>query len=174
MIIRQEKPEDHSEVYLLVKTAFTAVSINGDEPDEHEYLNELRGKDTFIPELSLVAESDDGKLIGQIVLYKTVITGLRENCTELVLSPISVHPDHFRQGIARLMVEEALRLAGEMGYKAVFLCGAPEIYRKLGFVPSYLFNIFHKDDDSKTAEWSMVREIYGGALTGVTGTVDTV
>jgi predicted N-acetyltransferase YhbS len=172
MKIRQETASDYDEVYRLVKTAFvTSSDSDGTEPD---YLNELRKKDVFIPELSLVAENDDGKLIGQIVLYKTAIVTTCGELSELLLSPISVHPDYFRRGIARLMTEEALRIAGEMGFRAVFLCGDPEIYKKLGFLPSYRYNIFHIDDKSKTADWSMVREIYSGALNGISGTVDTV
>jgi len=174
MIIRQEKLSDYDEVYQLVKTSFTTAKTDGTEPDEQDYLNELRKKDCFIPELSLVAESDDGKIIGQIVLYKTIITMPRGELVELLLSPISVHPDYFRRGIARAMIDEALRIAAKMGFKAVFLCGEPEIYKRLGFTPAHHYNIFHKDDDSKTARWSMVRELYGDALNGITGTIDTV
>jgi len=164
MIIRQETPSDYAEVYRLVKISFaTNADDDGTVPD---YLNDLREKETFIPELSLVAEIE-GKLVGQIMLYKTTFG-------ELLLSPISVHPDYFRRGIARAMVEEALRIAKGMGFRAVFLCGNPEIYGRLGFVPTYKYNIFHKNDESKTAEWSMVRELYDGALNGVSGIIDTV
>ena len=174
MIIRRERPSDYAEVYELVKTSFSTVYTGGTEPDEQDYLNELRGKDCFIPELSLVAEHDHGRLIGQIVLYKTIITTPKEELVELLLSPICVHPDYFRQGIARAMVREAMGIAKEMGFRAVFLCGDPETYERLGFVPSYRCNIFHKDDDTKTADWSMVCELYSGALDGVSGTVDTI
>jgi len=172
MTIRRENPSDYDEVYQLVKISFATTSdSDGTEPD---YLNELRNKDTFIPELSLVAENENGTLVGQIVLYKTAITTSHGELTELLLSPISVHPDYFRRGIARLMIEEALKIAIGMGFKAVFLCGDPVIYAKLGFSPSFQYNIFHKDDKSKTAKWSMVRELYNGALSGISGTVDTV
>ena len=170
MTIRQEQPADYDEVYQLVKIAF--VTTSDDDGTTPDYLNELRGKDVFIPELSLVVEID-GILAGQIVLYKTIITTPQGTpLTELLLSPISVHPNYFRRGIARAMVEDALSIASQMGYRAVFLCGDPEIYSKLGFVPTYCYSIFHKDD--KTAEWSMVRELYEGALDGITGTIDTI
>ena len=39
-----------------------------------DYLEKLRAKDVFIPELSLVAEHNSGKIVGQIVLCKTDIT----------------------------------------------------------------------------------------------------
>ena len=175
MTIRQERSSDYPAVYQLVKTSFaTASHSDGSEAD---YLNELRRKDTFIPELSLVAEMD-GKLIGQIVLYKTDITTPGKTITELVLSPICVHPDYFRRGIARAMVEKALRIAGSMDYTAVFLCGEPEIYRRLGFAPSHAFGIYHVTDQEKNAAndqgvaWCMARELIPGALRGINGTIN--
>ena len=169
MIIRQECPSDYDEVYRLVRRSFaTAAHSDGTEAD---YLNEVRKKDAFIPELSLVAELDS-KIIGQVVLYKTDITTSGGTITELVLSPICVHPDYFRQGIARAMVEQALRLAKNMGYTAVFLCGEPEIYRRFGFVPSYEFGIFHVMDPEQNAEWCMARELAEDALNRITGTVN--
>ena len=174
MIIRQEKSSDYDEVYQLVKTSFATVYKDGKEPDEQDYLNELREKEEFIPQLSFVAENDEGKLIGQIVLYKTGINTDQGRRVELLLSPICVHPDYFRRGIARMMVETALEKAKKMGFKAVFLCGEPEIYKGLGFVPSYEYNIIHKNDKTKTAQWSMVRELFKGALKDISGTIDTV
>ena len=171
MTIRQEKPSDYK-VYELVKLSFAAnTDDDGTTPD---YLNELRNKNTFIPELSLVAENDDGKIIGQIVLYKTDITTLNGKLTELLLSPISVHPDYFRRGIARAMINESFHISKELGYKAVFLCGALELYKKLGFAPSFEYNTFHISDDSKKAQWSMVCELTENGLKEISGTVDTV
>ena len=167
--IRRERPEDYNEVRALVQAAFeTAKHGDGTEAD---YLDELRIKDTFIPELSFVALADE-KIVGQIVLYQTKIATPEGERTELLLSPLSVHPAYFRRGIARALVEHALAKAKQMGYRAVFLCGDPAIYTKLGFVPSYQYGIFHKRDPS--AEWSMVRALYEGALGGLEGEVETV
>ena len=170
--VRQERPSDYAEIYELVKNAFaTSSHADGTEPD---YLNEVRKKDTFIPELSLVAEDSDGRLVGQIVLYKTDISTSHGIRTELLLSPISVHPAYFRRGIARKMVDTALFIAKGLGYHAVFLCGNPVLYHKLGFSPTYQYGIYHVDDADKTAEWSMVRELYEGALKGIRGTINTI
>jgi len=172
MTIRQERPSDYDEVYELVKTSFATNSDDdGTTPD---YLNDQRKKETFVPELSLVAAHEGGMIIGQLLLYKTTITTPQGEVTELLLSPICVHPDYFRQGIARAMIEEALRKAKDMGFRTVFLCGNPEIYEKLGFVQTYRYNIFHVEDQSKTADWSMVRELYPGALDGIAGVIATV
>ena len=172
MIIRQEKLSDYNEVYELVKLSFS-TNID-DDGTTHKYLNQLRVKDTFIPELSLVAENEHGKIIGQIVLYKTDITTSNGKITELLLSPISVHPDFFRRGIARAMINESFIIAKRIGFKAVFLCGDPELYKKFGFIPSYKHNIYHISDESKNAEWSMVYELEKGGLNGIYGTIDTV
>jgi predicted N-acetyltransferase YhbS len=61
-----------------------------------------------------------------------------------------------------------------VGFKAVFLCGDPKIYGKLGFLPFYYYNIFHKRDKSKAAKWSMIYELYSDVLNGITGTVATI
>ena len=107
MKIRQETPADYAEVYELVKISFATSTNEG----EWDYLNEVRKKAAFIPELSLVAENDDGRLVGQIVLYKTDITTPEGAVTQLLLSPISVHPDYFRRGIATAMMKEAFQIA---------------------------------------------------------------
>ena len=171
MTIRQERPGDYPAVYELVKAAFATVPYA--DGDEQDYLNELRKKDSFVPQLSLVAEIAD-KLVGQVVLYETKITTPGGAVTQLVLSPISVHPDCFRQGIARAMAERAFDIARGRGYTAVFLCGDPGIYRRLGFVPSRELGIFHVDDKDKNADWCMARELVPGALEGIAGTIDIV
>ena len=168
MIIRQEQPADYDEVYELVKKAFATSTNDG----EWDYLNEVRKEDTFIPELSLVAENDDGNIVGQIVLYKTSFTAADKVYTELVLSPISVHPDFFRRGIARAMMMEAFQIAKDMGFTAVFLCGDPEFYHKFGFKGTYEYGIFHIADETKKAEWCMALELIPGALSEKAGTID--
>lgn len=168
MIIRQEQSSDYDEVYELVKISFATSTNEG----EWDYLNEVREKDTFIPELSLVAENEDGKLIGQIVLYKTNITTSDNVYTELLLSPISVHPDFFRKGIARAMMVEAFQIAKSMEYTSVFLCGEPDFYHKFGFKSSYEYGIFHIADKTKNAKWCMALELTPGALIGKTGTIN--
>ncbi len=168
--IRQEVPCDYAEVYELVKKSFATSSYS--DGTEQDYLNELRKKDTFIQELSLVSENDEGKLIGQIVLYKMKIVSAEKEFVELVLSPICVHPDYFRRGIARALMEKAFEIAKNMDFKAVFLCGDPSFYRKIGFKPTFEYNIFHIDDKLRNAEYCMAHELIDGALRDISGTID--
>lgn len=169
MHIRRERPVDYPEVHALVRLAFVTGQYDG----EAEYLEALRSKPAFLPELSLLAEEDE-RIIGQVVLYETPIRTDAAPVTALVLSPISVHPAHFRRGIARALVDRALDIAREMGYPAVFLCGEPALYQKLGFVPSHRFGILHTSDLQGDAPWCMVRELHAGALRDLQGTVDIV
>lgn len=166
--IRRETPSDYGEVYELVKASFATSTNDG----EWDYLSEVRKSDNFIPGLSFVAENGKGKLVGQIVLYKTEISTPNGPVAALLLSPISVHPDHFRRGIARAMMREAFAVAKAMGYTAVFLCGEPEFYHKFGFRATYEYNIFHITDETGCAEWCMVLELVDGALAGILGTID--
>ena len=167
ILIRQEEPADYDEVYDLVKASFSTSTSDG----EWDYVNDVRKKDTFIPELSLVAVNKKEKIVGQIVLYETDITMPNGRRTELVLSPICVHPDYFRRGIARAMMERAFIIARELGYTAVFLCGDPNFYHKIGFIASYEFGIYHIADGTHSAEYCMALELEKDSLRDIWGTI---
>ncbi len=171
MIIREEQPFDYAEVYELVKAAFEHSSHS--DGTEADYLNALRNKDAFIPELSLVAEHA-GQIVGQIVLYNTCVTTQDGPFAALVLSPISVRPDYFRRGVASAMMKSAFEIAQGLGYTAVFLCGEPDFYRKFGFIPSFEYGVYHISDETKSADWCMALELSPGALKGIQGSVDIV
>jgi len=70
------------------------------------------------------------------------------------------------------MMEEAFKTAKKMGFTAVFLCGDPEFYHKIGFRPTYEFGIAHINDETKKAEWCMVRELTDGALKNKSRTIN--
>ena len=167
MTIRQETPRDYDEVYEMVGLSFASTSYS--DGSEADYLNTLRTKDTFVPELSLLA-LEDNIIAGQIVLYRTPIQSPAETLVELVISPLSVRPGHFRRGIATALVNEGLHRAQKLGYNAAFLCGDPNFYHKLGFSATYHHGIHHVRNAH--AEWCMVREISTGFLNTVSGKID--
>ncbi len=169
LIIRQETPDDYNAVYELVKKAFaTTLHCDGTEQD---YLNDIRKKKSFIPELSLVAVKNEN-IVGQIVLYKMQIICHDIKITQLVVSPLSVTPTYFGQGIGSKLLNTGCEKAKELGYKAVFLCGDYLYYSKFGFVPTYQFGIYHKNDNDKNANWCMVKELEKGFLNEISGVVD--
>ena len=172
MIIRKETPANYEQVYRLVKETFSTSPHS--EGDEQDYLNELRNSESFLPELSLVTESDSGQIIGQVVLTRMQVSTSQGAYPALLLSPISVLPAFFRRGVARRMLKTAIVEADRMGYSAIFLCGDPAIYSRLGFRPSFEFGIRHIKDYTGNATWCMALEIQPGSLQEVNGTVDIV
>lgn len=105
-------------------------------------------------------------------MYKTDITTSDNVYTELLLSPISVHPDFFRRGIASKMMKEAFQIARGMGFTAIFLCGNPDFYHKFGFKGSYKYAILHIADKTQKAEWCMALELIPDALINKAGTIN--
>ena len=165
IIIRQENSSDYSEVHELICKAFATENCY----DVADYFEEVRKKDTFIPELSFVAVSKDEKIVGQIALYETDIITDEDRKTQLVLSPVCVLPEYFNRGIAREMIVFALDKAKEMGYAAVFLQGNPKFYEKFGFEPSYKYGIYHENDKDKNADYCMINILAANGLDGITG-----
>lgn len=76
-----------------------------------EHFREERKKDTFIPELSLVAVLENGTIVGEVALHETDIVTENENITQLVLAQSAVLPEYRMQGIMRRLVEYALEKA---------------------------------------------------------------
>jgi len=54
----------------------------------------------------------------------------------LVLSPLSVRPDHQRRGVGTALVHQSLELLQERDEPVVFLEGDPGYYRRLGWRPA--------------------------------------
>ena len=56
MTIRPAQAGDYSEIYSLVQTAFATAKVS--DGTEQDFVLELRRRDTYCPELELVAEED--------------------------------------------------------------------------------------------------------------------
>lgn len=102
--IRQEQTEDYGAVHKTVELAFKDV----EESDHSEpfLVDKLRQTDAFVPELSLVAETD-GKIIGHILLTKVEIVSENNSVTSLGLAPVSVLPKYQKQGVGSALIREA-------------------------------------------------------------------
>lgn len=130
MIIRQEREAEFPGIYKLVKTAFETAAVK--DGDEQEYVGFLRKSENYIPELALVAEKD-AVLIGHIMLTKIAVENSGGAFEELLLAPLCVALARRNQGVGAALVAESFRLARDMGYSAVFLCGDPAYYSRFGF-----------------------------------------
>ena len=170
VIIRSEKPSEYETVNKVILDAFTAQ--HGIEIGRFmmEHFIEERKRETFIPELSLVAVLENGLIVGEVALHETDIITDNGRITQLVLAQSAVLPDYRRQGIMRMLVEHVLDKAKILGYGAVFLGGNPNLYARFGFEPSSMYGIYHKDREKWGNEGYLVRILKDGVLDGVTGT----
>jgi len=168
--IRQEAKEDFGTIHALVKSAFeTALMSQGDEQD---YVDHIRAGDTYIPELSLIAEKD-GLIVGHIMLATTKVHDGDKTHDFLVLAILSVAEQHRCSGLGTALVYVALDRARRMGYTAVFLAGNRDYYSRFGFVPASRFGIRYKEDvPADLLDNIMALELVPGALDGISGIVD--
>ena len=135
MIIRQERSKDFPSVYALVKAAFeSAEHADGNEQD---LVNALRKSDSYIPELSLIAEVD-GKIVGHIMFTKLKIG----NQVQLALAPLSVLPDYQKQGIGTALIQEGHTRARALGYEYSVVLGSEKYYPRTGYLPAKNYGIF--------------------------------
>ena len=92
--IRTENQSEYEEVNETIYEAF--AEQHGIETGKFmmEHFKKERQKETFVPELSLVAALDDGTIIGEVALHETdIITETGKN-TQLVLSQCAVLPKY--------------------------------------------------------------------------------
>ncbi len=129
MLIRQETAADTDTVYDVVKKAFeNAVHTNH---DEQNLVRRLRKSDTFIPELSLVAE-ENGKIVGHILFTKLKVG----ETVQLSLAPLSVLPEYRNRGIGGQLIHAGHSRAKAMGYDYVILIGHADYYPRFGYFPA--------------------------------------
>ena len=161
--IRNETESDFREVEVLTRKAFWNVNVPG--CDEHYLAHVLRDHEDFIPELDLVAETEDGKIVGNVMYTKAKL--VEESGTELSIltfGPISVHPDYQRRGISRKLLEFSFDRAIEMGYKVIVIFGNPDNYVSRGFKSCKKYNVCTADGSYPAA--MLVKELVPGTLNG--------
>ncbi len=134
MLIRQEEKKDFSEIYEMVTSSFkTAEHSDGNEQD---LVVKIRENDEYIKELSLVAVIDN-KIVGHIMFTKVKL-GDR---IELALAPLSIDPDHQRQGIGMALMNEGHKIAKDLGYEFSIVLGSDKYYPKVGYKQASEFGI---------------------------------
>lgn len=170
IVIRPEKSTEYEKVNKLIFEAFAEQHNVEVGRFMMEHFIEERKKETFVPELSLVAVLENGTIVGEVALHETDIITEKGRNTQLVLSQSAVLPEYRKQGIMRMLVEHVLNKAKGIGYGAVFLGGNPKLYARYGFEPSSTHGIYHKDREKWGDEGFMVCVLKPGALDGVTGT----
>lgn len=161
--IRNERKSDFRTVELLTRMAFWNVYIPG--CDEHYLVHILREHKDFVQELDFVAETDDGKIIGNIMYTKAGLAGENGIQTEiLTFGPISVHPDYQRMGVGKALLEKSFAKAVELGYPAIVIFGNPYNYVSRGFISCKKYNVSLEDGTFPAA--MLVKELKQGTFDG--------
>lgn len=165
--IRQEQVSDYPQVHDLIEAAFRNV----EESDHREqYLVErLRKSDSFVPNLSLVAETDDRRIVGYILLTEVEIVSEERVTVSLAVAPLAVLPEFQRQGAGGMLLREAHRRAALLGYGTAVLLGHKDYYPRFGYRKAIDFGIEFPFD--VPGEYCMAIELLPGALKETHGLV---
>lgn len=166
--IRREEEKEYRAVEELVRESFWNVYRPGCL--EHFVLHQLRNDPAFVPELDLVMEKD-GVLIGQNMFMRAAIhadDGRR--IPILTMGPICIAPEWKRKGYGKLLLDESLKRAAELGCGAVCFEGNIAFYGKSGFSYASRFGIrYHGLPEGADASFFLCRELIPGYLDGITG-----
>lgn len=134
MIIRPEHAADRPEIVALIEAVFP-------EPVEARLLRELFASRDYIPELSLVAESDGGEILGYVISTR----GWVGEVPALGLGPIGVLPAYQKQGVGSALMQASIDAANGLGEPVIALLGSTEYYPRFGFLPADSLGIFSPD-----------------------------
>lgn len=163
LIIRREEPRDFREVELLTRKAFWNVYVPGCV--EHYLAHCLRNHADFIPELDLVAETAEGKVVASVMYTRARLTDeTGREIPALTFGPLSVHPDYQRKGISKILLEASFEKAVELGYRAVIILGNPGNYVSRGFRSCKRYLVCMEGGIYPAA--MLVRELVPGTFSG--------
>jgi putative acetyltransferase len=126
MIIRNERPSDFDRISEVTRIAFLDLAVS--RHTEQFIINALREAGAL--SVSLVAEVG-GQVVGHTAFSPVTVSDGTPDWYGL--GPLSVLPEHQRQGIGSALVLEGLSLLKGMGGKGCALVGDPGYYKRFGF-----------------------------------------
>lgn len=129
MRIRPETAADADAITAITKAAFRDHPYS--RQTEHAIVLALRHAGALT--LSLVAEDDDGTVVGHLAASPITISD--GTTTWAGLGPLSVRPDRQRQGIGSTLLREGLARLRAQGIEGCALVGDPAYYTRFGFRP---------------------------------------
>ncbi len=176
--IRPEEHRDYKNIISLVLRSFKEGTNYSDGTDIIALIEEIRDSEYYIPELSFVAELD-GKVVGHFLFSKFPLSATKDGGERssgemdiVMLAPVSVHADYFRQGVGSAMLKLGIEKVKEKGYKGITVEGNYRFYNHMGFKTSSEFGIFPTSGiPMKEPRCMMCQEMYQGALDDIEGYV---
>ncbi len=127
-LVRAATPADHAAVSDVVTRAFADHG-----PTVAALVVALRESGHVRAEL--VAETE-GAVTGHVTLSRSWVDARKALVEVLVLSPLSVAPEHHHRGVGTELLGAAVDAARGLGTPALFLEGDPGFYASRGFEPA--------------------------------------
>ena len=131
MLVRRDRAGDHAAVREVIAAAFAATTPQG-VPVEVGLVDALRESAEWLPPLSLVAESDDGDIIGYVVCTRAWV----DDRPALGLGPLAVAPAAQGQGVGAALMHAVLGAADALDEPLIALLGHTDYYPRFGFRPA--------------------------------------
>ena len=134
MIIRKEENADFGSITNVTIEAFKNHPIS--HQTEHFIINALRSANALT--ISLVAEIDE-QIVGHIAFSPVTIS---DGATDWYgLGPVSVLPEHQKQGIGKSLINKGLSMLKELDGQGCTLVGDPTYYNHFGFrnIPDLIY-----------------------------------
>ena len=167
IIIKQEENTELPVICNLIEAAF--ANMQESDHQEHHLVDRLHKSDTYIPELSLVAKTDQEEIVGYILLTKAEIVSESEVHTSLAVAPLAVLPEYQNRGIGGMLLKEAHKRAAALGYGTAVLLGHKDYYPRFGYRKAEDYGIKFPFD--VPSEYCQVIELIPNALEGINGIV---
>lgn len=145
--VRPERPIDLDQIHDLHRAAFPGRA-------EAELVDTIRSGGTFIPELSLVAVTGDGSVLGHLLISRVELDPGADGAPRipvLALAPIAVLPPHQGRGIGSALMREAMSRADMLEEPFTVVLGSPPFYERHGFVPALPLGVSGPYDDAGDA-----------------------
>ena len=174
--IRPETTKDYKDIISLILRSFKEGTNYSDGTDIVALIEEIRVSKYYIPDLSFVAEID-GKIVGHFLfshfpLSKTVNGEHFDGKDIVMLAPVSVHADYFRQQIGLTMLSLGIQKVREAGFKGITVEGNFRFYNRVGFKTSSEYNIYPTSGYPMTdPRCMMCQETFEGSLKEIEGYV---
>jgi putative acetyltransferase len=125
-VVRHERTQDVKRVREVVVAAFADDSLGA-------LVDDLRASSAWRG-LSFVAEVD-GEVVGHVSFTRGWLDAPSRLVEVLVLSPLSVHPEHHGRGVGSALVRGSLEALSGRPEPLIFLEGDPRYYRRFAFEP---------------------------------------
>ena len=169
--IRAEEHKDYQRIVSLILRSFREGTDYSDGTDIIALVEEIRDSEYYIPELSFVAELDD-EIVGHFLFSRFPLSktptgehGGAKDTDIVMLAPVSVHADHFHQGVGSAMLRLGIEKVKEMGFSGIIVEGNYRFYNTVGFVTSSAYGIYPVSGYPMTdPRCQMGMELRSGAL----------